>query len=159
MLTFSNNGTGITVAQALPNATGVVAIDVTLDKISELLQNKLQELGAYNSSTQLWVSEHAPLGLVIGVGRGEAAVNLQRLKPIDIPSIKQASEAISELATTMTSDALENEIHNRFGHGIDHQEITTRTITGGATAAGLSWWLVQSMQFQNFIRQVQVEGR
>ena len=147
------DGLGITVAQALPNATGVIAMDITLEKISELLQSKLLSLGKFNSTTSLWVSEESILGKVIGSGRGQATINMQRLTASEIKPLDLATKAVERLKLEKS----EKEMHVPYGTGIDHQEITTLRITSGK-ASGLEWWLVQSMQFKDFTREVQVEG-
>ena len=150
-----DNGLGITVAKALSDGSGVIAVDITLEKISKLLQTKLVDLGKFNGSTSLWVSEIAPLGEVIGVGKGEASKDLQRLHPNEISEIEKSSTAVKSVVRDVK---VYKETHERFGNGVSHQEITFRKINGGALSNGLNWWLVQSMQFSQFIREVQHEG-
>ena len=76
---FSGVGLGITLAQAFcyPNGTvvGVIGIDFTLDSIGTLLDSRVQELGKFNESTSLWMSEGNAKGFVVGVGGGEKELN------------------------------------------------------------------------------------
>ena len=148
-----DEGLGITLCKVLPGRKGVIAIDFTLDSISALLKQKLLELGKYNTTTDLWVSEESVFGHVVGVGRGEASTNLQRLNPTEIKTIEGAAKAVKRAKISHTEES-----HIRFGNGVDHQEITTRKIDGGELSSNLDWRLVQTTQFQEFVREVQVEG-
>ena len=168
----TDGGLGITLAKALPGRKGVIAIDITLNQVSTLLTNKIQSLGKFNASSKLWVSEKSPLGNIIGVGFGgqwntdsssSTSSATTRLTPITVEEIKEDAMAVASLQTasslkTNGTAMIYEETHTRNGNGINHQEITIRKINGGSNTNGLNWWLVQSMHFKDFIREVQVEG-
>merc|ERR1712166_1263031 len=75
--------------------------------------------------------------------------------PNEISEIEKSSTAVKSVVRDVK---VYKETHERFGNGVSHQEITFRKINGGALSNGLNWWLVQSMQFSQFIREVQHEG-
>ncbi len=167
---FSGVGLGITLAQAFchPNGTvvGVIGIDFTLDSIGELLDARVQELGKFNESTSLWMSEGNPKGFVVGVGGGAKELNAMASEESATGGTTGESRYTAKRLGgkfERTYDSLVDGVglasRMEFGFGVGKEVLETRRLAKMAEeSAGMDWWLVQSINFRDFIRGVYSQG-
>ena len=163
---FSQAQLGITLAQAFCNengtVVGVIGVDFTLGNIGKLLESRVQELGEYNESTILWMSEGSPQGLVVGVGGGGGANKVSSLAAKSLAEVRFTADRLGgkfQEAYKALKTENSGEFRKDSGVGVGKRQIETRQLARMAVrSAGLDWWLVQSVSFRSFIEGVYAQG-